>query len=184
MGILLNTFTVSAGQESNYERLKKNIGTLTIDVTLYPTKTGQKYLAGGLQSVLLHTSNTILLEPAARWRNGTPVSVAAKISKQNMLGVTNQLQRLGILQRAKCYYSAARPNPMSKLPTGEEFTPYGRIAQASCEITATYTSGDYHSYVVCRVPLGKETLKTLNCLNAYAPKSVLNQLQETCKRFQ
>ena len=185
-GFLLIGFVMPVAHASHHEQLQQNLSTLTVSITLHPFKRTQKDPGGGLRSLLLYTSDTLRIEPHAKWRDGSPASADAKLSKQNMLGVVNELKRRGILQRATLYHSAARQNPRNKPSAGKEYSAYltERVVHPSCEITATYTKGDYHYYVVCMVPFGQETISTLNGLKTHIPTSLANALLGTCRRFQ
>jgi hypothetical protein len=182
---LLLLLLLSGGCSSDTNRLKENIDTLQVSITLgpfNPYRPDQKDPGGGLRSVLLYTSSTLRIEPDGMWPDGSPASAAAKLTEQEMLGVIEELERSGLLKNAEHYYSAAVANPRSRRPTGSNRDAY-KPAYPSCIITAIYTRDDYHHYVVCTVPWGKDTLAVLKRLKAHIPTSLAEELIHTYERF-
>lgn len=172
------------GCSSDHERLEENADTLTISIGLLPFGPGQKDPGGGLRSVLLYTSDTLIVESHTTGPDGKPGSADAKLAERQLRAVIEELKRLGVWEDADSYYSERIANPKSEPPPGNDYLTHRSLSvRPSCEIKAVYHEGDYYRYVVSSVPWGSQVGEILSGLRKHVPGPIPEQLIETYERF-
>lgn len=186
MTLLLLLPLTCGGCSSDSDRLKGNIDRLQFSIMLEPFDTykpGQVDPGGGLRSVMLYTSNSLIIENGATGPDGRPGWVATKVNAQEMLGVIEELERSGLLKDAEHYYSEAVANPESQPPAAKDYRTY-KAVRPSCIIRITSTTKEYHHDIICTVPWGKETLAVLKRFEDHIPGPLAEELMRTFQRFQ
>jgi hypothetical protein len=112
--VLLVSLPACWARSENCSLLEEHIDALTISVGLYPFGSSHDGdPGGGLRGVILHQGN-ILLEPHAYWgRDGGPISSDAQISRETMIALVEDFDRLGVWENVERHYSNRRKEPRS-----------------------------------------------------------------------
>jgi hypothetical protein len=136
------------------------IETFTLTLSLQVPGSEDKSKQTGLRSLLLHVPQ-MLLEPAATWPDGTPVSADASMTADEAKAVLDLLEKSGFFASAKKYHSSRVPEPKTPPPAdSNKIESFVEDPSPHLKIEATVFDENWYTYRIGTSAWGDES-KTL-----------------------